>query len=285
MHTAASGVRLGEPIPRLLLTLVAGTVFLAGCGVQAYEQQLNEANELFDYQNRLNEALSSSVWTAPGDFGISLRVPLGFAQIAAPPPASESEGAAGALALDPRQPAYLGIRELPGLIAAWRATMPTTDGSQAVVFLYLLGNHQRFLDRQPGEGRSDPRNYLDELESLLESTLGVTLADSGRGDNVRLSESIPRDEKFARKQDFVSVRIVPANDVAQRLRLPDLWVYLYEHRAGPVQVALLLVAPQSLRDNPEKNLRLALETLQVSDQPPKRPRPGESAAGRRQADF
>jgi hypothetical protein len=268
-----------------LALLAAGCCWIAGCGVQAYEERLNNANEMFKYQNRLDAVLARTPWPAPHGFEVSMRVPNGYVQQAAPkPPAEGEEGEdAPAPVVDPRQPTYLGIPELEGLLGAWKATVPAANNQQSFVFLYVVGNHQRMLTSSPGEQSLPADEFLKDLESLLQLQLGVTLAEGGQSgsqDNSRVRESLPPERlaRFAKRKEFDSFHIVPSAGALQQLGLPELDVYLYEHRAGSIQVAVLLVTPRAVLGSPDTNLRIALETLQVSDRAPRRAAPGQSGA-------
>lgn len=267
--------------------LLAGCLLIAGCGVQAYEQQLKDANELFTYQNRLDQALNRTPWDAAG-YGVSLRIPLGYGQIPAPVPVAMTEGdeaiegepsaESAEPPVDLRQPTYLGVPELEGLLGAWKATVPARDSGNAVVFLYVLGNHERMLNQSPSGGGAPPDQYFEDLETLLGLQFGVTVEKSSQATNdpnKQFPESLPREERFVRKKDFSVVRLVPTEGALQELQLPKLEAYLYEHQAGSIQAAILLVAPQSVRDNPDTALRIALETLSVSSQAPKRQADGQ----------
>lgn len=264
---------------------------LAGCGVHAYEERLNNANELFDYQNRLDQVLAKTPWAAPGGYGISMRIPLGYAAIPAPAPsAPPAEGEPEPPPpVDLRQPTYLGVPEIEGLIGAWKAVVPTRDNQQAQVFLYVFGNHDRILHAIPGEQSLPSNEYLKDLESVLQMQLGVTLGTAGSSANqvnVKLRDTIPRVERFVKQKEFQTARLVPTPDALAQLQIPEsaaFECYLYEHQAGPCQVALLLVAPVSVRDNPEAALRTALETLTVSDQPPRRQSGSRGAPSGQQA--
>lgn len=263
---------------RSWLLLMCG-LWLSGCGVQAYEQQLNNANELFTYQNRLDQYLTKTPWDAPG-LGVSMRIPHGYGMIPAPAPVAVKEGEEGEAAEEPeapvdlRQPTYLGVPEIEGLIGAWKAAVPSTDGSNAVVFLYVFGNHARMLSgtSEPGEGQAADE-YLDHLEAVLQTQLGVTIEQEGGSanqPNAKFHESIPRDAKYVSRKEFDVVRLVPSDGALQELQLPSLDAYLYEVQSGSMQVALLLVTPTSARENPDNALRVALETLSVSSQAPER---------------
>lgn len=272
----------------VLSSLAACCVWIAGCGVQAYEQRLNNANEMFAYQNRLDRILSKSAWADPYGFGVTMRMPSGYTQIPAPAPPEEGDESAEPIA-DPRQPTYLGITELEGLLGAWKLQADGASGANA--FLYLVSNHQRMLAAGPGEQDLPADQFLQDLESLLDLQLGIAVEDGGQArsqENVKVSESLPRDDaiaKYARRKEFVSMQLVPSGDALQQLGLPELEIYVYEHRAGSIQIALLLVAPLSVRDNPDANLRVALETLTVSDQAPRAAAPGESGAAPRTGGF
>lgn len=280
ISAAGGGHRLSSVSGPLLLTVCC---WLAGCGVQAYEQRLNNANELFAYQNYLDKTLARAPWSAPGGYGLSMRIPLGYAQIPAPvppPPVKDADGAEVEQPMPPdlRQPTYLGVPEVEGLIAAWKATVPARDG-QAVVFLYVLGNHDRLLASNTEAGGLPPEKYLEDLETLLQTQLGLTIEKAGSASNqvnVKAEETIPRVERFVKSKAFTAVRLSPSPAALQQLgNLPEMEGYLYEHQAGPCQVAVLLVAPLSVRDNPETALRTALETLVASDQRPQRTVPGQ----------
>lgn len=268
--------------PSLRVMAALGLLMIcAGCGVQAYEQRLADSNELFVYRNRLDAHLNAATWAAPNEFGVSMRPPKQFALIPppAPPEVNENGEIVGEMEPDLRQPNYLGIQDLPGLIEAWRADLPTSEGA-AVAFLYVLGNHQRFLDRAANDGQgADPAEFLLDVESLLGSTLGVPIGEmagsGGAQDNVKYTETIPRTERFAVPKEFTGISILPPEDVLQPLGLPPLRVQLYEHHAGPVQLAFVLVYPVSVRENPVDSLRIALETLTVTPEPPRLRRPGQ----------
>lgn len=286
--SAAGGERRPSSISGLLVLIIC--CWLAGCGVQAYEQRLNNANELFAYQNYLDKTLARTPWSAPGGYGLSMRIPLGYAQIPAPvppPPVKDADGADVEQPTPPdlRQPTYLGVPEVEGLIAAWKANVPAREGS-TFMFLYVLGNHDRLMASNTEAGGLPPEKYLEDLETLLQTQLGLTIEKAGSGSNqvnVKVEETIPRVERFVKSKTFTAVRLLPSPAALQQLgNLPEMEGYLYEHTAGPCQVAVLLVSPLSVRENPETALRTALETLTVSDQRPQRTAPGEPASGSQQ---
>lgn len=273
--------RMPTTMSRALLT-IAVLLPVWGCGVETYERRLAETNEYFQYVNKLDTALAGSYWE-DGAYGIKFRPPKGFALMAPPPLPVEGEPPPA----DERQPLYLGT-ELPGLIAAFRSDLPTSEG-QAVGFLYVLGNHERILIRAANDGvGDDPATYLDDLELLLANTLGVTIS-SGRGDrdNEKFDATIPVERKYAIPKDFTAVSILPPQPIQAGGQQIQLRLQLYEYPSGaqrgtmPIQVALLLVYPTTVRVDPVAGLKLALETLTVSDLAPRLERPDQQEAGAR----
>lgn len=267
-------------IARLLLASLMVVLPVSGCGVETYERRLAETNEYFKYLNKLDTALAGSYWE-DATYGIKFRPPKEFALMAPPPAPVEGESPPA----DERQPLYLGT-ELPGLIAAFRGTVPASDG-QAVAFLYVLGNHERILIRQANDGvGDDPATYLDDLELLLANTLGVTIT-SGRGDqdNQKFESTIPMERKYAIPKNFTVVSLLPPQPIQAGGQEIQLRLQLYEYPSVaqrgtmPIQVAFLMVYPTTVRTDPVASLKLAMETLTVSDQGPRLQRPDQQEKG------
>ena len=273
---------------------ICALLLAVGCGVGTYEQRLTVSSNYFTYLNKLNASLARAPWVAPDPYGMSMRTPLGFQLLARPVPPEEAEAAAEGeaaaasesesateeteasadetAASDPRHPSFLGI-ELPGLIDAWQADLPTSGGGTTKAFLYVMGNHDRFLELARNDNVGlDPETFLDDLEAILADSLRVTVAEeSGSGaavDNARYKDLIPRGEEYAVPKEFSKISYVPAEERLTELGLPSIRLHLYEHRAGPVQVAILMIHPASVSSRPEEALRLGLETFSVVDQPP-----------------
>jgi hypothetical protein len=262
-------------LPSLIVLLPAW-----GCGVETYERRLAETNEYFQYINKLDTALAGSYWE-DATYGIKFRPPKEFVLMAPPPAPVEGEPPPP----DERQPLYLGT-ELPGLIAAFRGDLPASDG-QAVGFLYVLGNHERILIRAANDGvGDDPATYLDDLELLLANTLGVTITP-GRGDrdNEKFDVTIPMERKYAVPKEFTALTLLPPQPIQAGGQEIQLRLQLYEYPSArqrstvPIQVALLMVYPTTVRADPVASLKLALETLTVSDQAPRLERPGQQETG------
>jgi len=246
-------------------------VAVCGCGLDTYEQRLAETNDYFKYVNKLDTYLSDGTWSNDA-YGIKLRLPKGFVPLPGPAPPAEGEETEAPV-VDPRQPNFLGV-DLPGLIEAFRA-----ENGQAVTLLYVLGNHERVLIRAANDGvGDDPATYLTDLELLLQNAIGVTIPDQpGKGDrdNEKYTETIPRDPKYAHQKDFTAISLLqpePPDGAASQLQLR---LQLYEYQAGGMQVALLLIYPTTASSDPRDAFKLALETLEVSDQPPRLENPNQ----------
>jgi hypothetical protein len=241
----------------VLVHLLAGLLF-AGCGLGAYEERLGRTRELFEYHNALNQNLQG-VWSS-GDLGISLRVPRGYNRLPAPPPPKVLEDGSVEVVADTRHPGYLGI-ELPGLVEAWQ--MP------GVGSIYLCSNHDRFLAQQSGGTAGDPELFFADLEAVLQSGLRFALETSNASSpsqmNAKFLERIPPAEKFAIPKEFTSIAI-SAGDLDN---VAPLMAQVYEHQAGPIQVAVVCIYLKAASQDPGRTLRLALETLQVEPQAPK----------------
>lgn len=263
---------------RSRLLLVLSVVVMAGCGTQTYKSRLNETAQYFEYKETLNRELGPP-WSAAG---IVFQPPKQFVSIAPPAPATETEGAEAVEepdeAEDPRQPHYLGI-ELPGLLGAWEANVEATVADQTETrkaYLYVMSNQSRYLQKPDSEGMSaDPATFLSELEDLLTTTIGVVLppgeTGNGTSKNERYRETLPviaTNAKFTPRKEYTAVTLSPQIDVGN-LDLP-FEMQLYEWSGQHIQVAVLMVYPQSVgpRENLQSRLMLAMETLDVSDTRP-----------------
>lgn len=261
------------------------TLSTVGCGLATYEQRLEDTNDYFAYLNKLKAHLTDSPWVDQNGYGIEIRMPRGFAldqQQLLPPEGAEPESEE--VVLVPTPPVYLGVQEMEGLIAAWKASLRTGGGGAADAYLYVLGNHERFLVRAANDGEgADPAEFLNDLDFMLQDLFQVTLpegeSDDVAADNVRFSESIPRIEKYAVPKEFRGVSFLPPPEsTAGALGMK---AQLFVHESGPVQVAFLMVYPINVESNPVESLTLALETLNVSSEPPQLRRPDEPATGPR----
>jgi hypothetical protein len=264
---------MSRSVVRCTLVLFLGLFAIPGCGLETYEHRLAETNEYFKYINKLDTYLSDVTWSNPA-YGVELRYPKGFVEMAGPAPPAEGEDPESPV-VDPRQPDFLGV-DLPGLIAAFRA-----DDGQSVALLYLLGNHERILIRAANDGvGDDPATFLVDLELLLQNAIGVTIPDQpGKGDhdNEKYAETIPREGKYAVQKEFTAISFLQAESRDGAGSTPELRLQLYEHQAGSMQVAILMVfRPKLARTDPREALRLSLETLKVSSEPPRLKNPSQA---------
>lgn len=275
---------------RRCLLLVSGAALIAGCGADTYRLRLNETAQYFAYKQKLNEELGP-VWSA---MGVSLQPPRQFAVIPPPPPPAEGDETVENNE-DPRQPHFLGV-ELPGLLGAWEATVMTDVGGSEeprTAYLYVLGNHSRFLQKPDADGFvDDPQMFLTELENLLSGTIGVFLPEgetgTGAEKNQRYRETAPRaapNTKFTPRKEFTAVTLSPQIDVGD-LDLP-FEMQLYEWAGQRIQVAILMIYPQAVspRESLRDRLLLSLETLQIDDTPPSAASGGPDSGGGRQPAF
>ena len=264
------------------LLLLIGTALMCigigGCGVDTYKSRLDETAAYFSYKEKLNQELGPT-WSSYA----SLRVPKAFQGIPAPPPPPAPEEGEEPEpydpAEDPRQPHYLGL-EFPGLLGAWEATVMAESGGEEephTAYLYVLSNHARYLQPPDDAGFSeDPATFLTDLENLLTGAIGVVLPQGETGDGVRKNEryraTAPRGKpniKFTPRKDFTAVTLKPEIDVSD-LDLP-IEMELYEWGGQKIQLAILVIYPQSIspREDLQDRLLLALETLQVDDVAPR----------------
>ncbi|MFV0444064.1 MAG: hypothetical protein ACK5Q5_10885 [Planctomycetaceae bacterium] len=234
---------------------------VVGCGLSAYEERLAKTDQRNRYLARLDATLAG-YWNQPS-WGIWLRPPKGLLDVAAPARPTDGEEEP----VDLRQQ-FMGVPlDLPGIIQVWEGTTPTAGSDPGPFRLYLLGNHGRFARTGGGGESADPKTYLYDLELALQNLYGVTLpqGDGGRGDqnNVRYRQTIPSAEEFTVSKPFVVVNFVPEMEGQQPFNAS-----LYEHTAGPVQLAVLLLASSNASHELRQSLQTALETLQVSSDTP-----------------
>jgi hypothetical protein len=245
-----------------LLLLAAACGVLGGCGSGTYGERLKATNERNAYFARLDATLAP--YATPREFGnydIWLRPPQGLRGLF--PPAQPKDGSEPPP--DPRLE-FQGVPlDLPGLITAWEGTLPIAGGGAGTYRLYLLGNHSRFLS---GDSLGKPADYFKDLESALSSLFLVTLPDgnTGRGDrpNEKFALQIPASGTYTLPKPYTGVNFTADQDV----RLP-FQGWLYEHSAGPMQVAVLMLTPPTPSNDVRQALLTSLETLQVGVQPPR----------------
>jgi len=275
MHRAGQHVAIPKSpsrrsfVPRgpLSAAVILLAMLTSGCGTDVYNERISRTKDLFNYHNTLDQALQGK-WDR-ADFGVSMRIPRGFAMLPPPPPPKTLEDGTVEVAADTRHPAFLGI-ELPGLVEAWQ--MPTVGS------LYVCSNHDRFLTQlEAGANAAKPEEFLTDLEAVLQEGLKFTLspeeAKSPSDINARFREKIPTKSDFADPKDFTSISV----DAGEIPNVPPLAARVYEIQAGPVQAAVICIFLKSAPRSPDVPVRLALETLAVSSETP---RAATSAGGK-----
>jgi hypothetical protein len=90
-----AGLHEGFPVSvtrRALLRRSGAAVlacFAAGCGTELYNARIDRTKSLFEYHNKLDQALQGK-WDR-ADYGLSMRIPRGFSMIPGPPPPKKLE--------------------------------------------------------------------------------------------------------------------------------------------------------------------------------------------------
>jgi hypothetical protein len=252
---------------------LALATLLSGCGLESYENRLKAANAYYAYREDLDTNLDKK-WIGP--FGISLRVPIGFKEIPAPKKDMPD---------DRVNSRFTRVSELPGLLAKWEMPVQTDDAGTQVAELFLLGNHQRFLDYDPqnGDGGS-PATFVQDLDAQLQAGLNITLAPAAPGaaaENAWLPGRVPvaGTIPYSATKNFDWVKLAPpesGDGTPHRIG----YVARYEvpiSRAEKLQVALLCMYPARTRDASRLQDRLTktMEQLEVPPQKPIKPKAGQ----------
>lgn len=267
-------------------------ILLSGCGADVYEARLGETVKYFEYLEKVNGALSPSVWS---EFGIELRAPRQFEYLpplapeeeladpetpnAAPPddrapfPAaeepldgSEDPGtAAETPPFDSRQPDYMDLY-LPGLLGAWKAEVNVIDGNgvkPGSAYLYVLTNHAMWLKREEEGENIDPLAFHNAALEEISSSLGL-LAPSDVNPWNWEDERIPRGAGYVPKKNLA--KIVQQTEIDGE---PTDFI-IYKYQVKDVQLLILLVVPQRIdRPLPLQNaMTYCLEQLNVSGEIP-----------------
>ena len=249
---------------------LALATLLSGCGVETYENRLKAANAYYAYREDLDTNLDKK-WIGP--FGISLRVPLGFREIA--PPKKDMPD-------DRMNSRFTRVSELPGVLAKWEMPVQTDGTGTQVAELFLLGNHQRFLASDPNDPETaNPATFAHDLDAQLQAGLNITFAPAPAVDNAWMTGQVPVPGTipYTKSKTFSWARLAPPES-------PDV----VPHRIGyvarydvpvsakeKIQVALLCLYPARMRDATRMQERLTktMEQLEVPPQKPVKPPAGQ----------
>jgi len=246
----------------LVSVLAFGGAFV-GCGAETYERRLEETRKYFEYLQNVNQALTPAPWT---EFGIELRVPKQFELIPPPSGATDAQGHPQPVppGSDPRQPRFLNL-ELPGLLAAWRATVPvdTESGTRDLpAYLYLCSNHFLWLQKE-NDPDVDPLSFDVDFGRRLAPLVGVS-PPTADYDWQWTEERIPKPGSYVPSKLFDTITF----EVTIRGVKYDL--SLFRHQAQDIHVILMYLVPQDVA--PQVRLSRAIEyslhTLMVSSEVP-----------------
>ncbi|HID24369.1 MAG TPA: hypothetical protein EYP14_18495 [Planctomycetaceae bacterium] len=236
---------------------------LMGCGAETYERRLEETRKYFEYLQNVNQALSPAPWS---EMGIELRVPKQFEMIPPPTGATDPDGLPqpASPASDPRQPRFLEV-ELPGLLGAWRATVPVDTDRETrdlPAFLYVCSNHFLWLQREKNPD-VDPLSFDVEFGRRLAPVVGVSPPSSDY-DWEWTEEKIPKPGSYAPSKLFDTITF----EVVTKGVKYDLM--LFRHHAQDIHVILMYLVPEDIA--PQVRLRRAIEyslhSLKVSPEVP-----------------
>lgn len=260
--------------PRWLgLGLLGLCAALSGCGQEIYENRVRAANAYYAYQEDLNANLDRK-WTGP--HGVSLRTPIGFREI--PRPKGE----------DPDERVnsrFTRVSNLPGLLGKWEMPVQLDDGTRHVAELFLLGNHQRFLEYDPtAEDSRSPAQFYADVDAALLDGLQVTLGPGPAGgvaDNAWLMARVPvagtipytptKTYDWARLVPPESPEVMPPRvGYAARYEVPV-------GRSNKAQVVILCLYPARMRDANKliERLTKAMEQLVLPATAPTKPKAGQ----------
>ncbi len=239
------------------------TISVAGCGRAKYEERLKASSEFYEYTQTIEANLTSPIWER-SDLGLKWRLPSPFGVAMQRPELLKNEEGNTFLGPDARHPEVLGI-ELPGIIEAWQTFLPGEAGEQVDSRIYVLSNHSRFILVE-GSLEEDPIEFLNDLEDLLGAAFDVVIPEgeaNSPNDNVRYGASYPipgsPHSKYIDSKNYSVIRFISEE--------PDnghqVQAVLYEHLAGDVQTAILIVGPKSFSSQFRQRVDLALQTFSV----------------------
>ena len=257
-------MRVANWNPNLLLVLMAS--LLTGCGVATYEERLKASSDFYEYMNTMEANLTSPIWER-ADLGMKWRVPMPFRAAMPRPQLLQDEDGNTFPGEETRQPEVLGI-ELPGIVEAWQTQLPGETGEQVDSRIYVLTNHSRFK-LVDGALAEEPMEFLNDLEALLGTTFNVVIPEgeaNSPGDNVRYGVSHPAPgsphSKYIDPKNYSVIHFTSDEPVNGH----QVQAVLYEHLAGDIQTAILIIGPKSFSSQFRQRVDLSLQTFSVQPQ-------------------
>ena len=246
---------------------------LAGCGAEVYESRLNETKKYFAYLDRLNRELSPA-WTGSG---ISYRAPQVFRPIPPPRPEKDAEGNVIEPTSDPRQPEFIE-GELPGLVGTWQAPVKAeaeVEGEREIVevpaYLFLLSNYSLWADGDIEKATGFADTAVRQISGDLIVRIAPEMAKQTR------YPSGTQGTNYVEPRQFTTWDVLPDKEIHGTKYTASVYVY----RAGDMQVVLLALLPRNTTSPPllAEKVLLSLETLNVSNQKPRRSEGGAGGGG------
>jgi hypothetical protein len=255
----------------LPLLLVSAAVALSGCGQETYENRLKATNAYYGYVEDVNANLEAET-ALP--FGVKIRVPKEFKLIPAPKADAPDERV---------NSTATRVSNLPGVLAKWQRQVQTDDGGRHVAELFLVSNHQRYLDYDPTAGElGAPANLLADLDYTLQEGLGITISPMAMGaaENAWLPARTPPVGQipYTIQKTFEQIRLMPPES-------PEIMPHRIGHATryevpvgkNKIQVALICLYPARMRDATKvgEQLLKTMDQLQVAAVQPIKPKPGQ----------
>ncbi|MDA7503871.1 hypothetical protein N8553_02695 [bacterium] len=239
---------------------------LWGCGQAKYEERLKATSEFYEYMQTMESNLSSPIWER-SDLGLKMRLPLPFRGPLPGPELLVDEEGEQFYGPESRHPEVLGTT-FPGIVEAWQTMLPGEAGEQVESRIYLLTNHSRFK-LVDGAVLEEPTEFFSDLELQVSDVFNVVIPDgeaNAPGDNIRYKQTVPMtgspSSKFIEAKRFSVIRFIPEEATEGQ----GLQVVLYEHQAGDIQAAVVVIGPSSFSSQFRQRMEMALQTLSVQPQ-------------------
>jgi hypothetical protein len=269
---------------------------LTGCGQKQYEKRIEETAALFARIETLDANLAGEY----RDSFVSVRVPLQFRMIPAPPPKKKPKPGEEVIEteeFDPRQPDFANI-ELPGLRAAFEAQVATAAEGNATTkqkaYVYLLSNHTVAAAKKPiaapGDAAPDPTKkdaspsrFAEDVAGMFADALQAEIKPS-RHTNEWVRETHPRNVAAlfpTGSESPFPAQTYSVGTLSAVIRDVPVEVSLYLHEQGPAQVVVACVVPRDVLPAEQLGLRrdLSLETLRVLSTAINQPAPAAGGTG------
>ncbi len=246
-----------------------GLLLLTGCGLQTYENRLEETKRYYAYLEKIDSNLAPAWKEGPID---ELRVPMQFRPIRKPAPVKNEDGELEDDPIDPRQPNYISL-ELPGLLGAWEAPFDIVlDGKKQPRkgYIYVVSNYSMFNSELAGQAPDFMRTLLGTISDRL-SLPPVELSSGEREQYPKLkADAYTAQNTFDAyhfKSDELLVDGVPYT------------IDVYTNLQKDMQVDVLLVLPVGIDAQAKMFERVPLMLERLKIDPKKRPsRAGGKAA-------